>query len=188
MQNYTGTDPEVNSRSLFAQPSQCASFMGNGQLAVTEFIRHHNTLAHVGLLEWTDPEFENTLRTIVGYKFFHLMGQLDMDSLNELVETSLKQKLRYLDYPTECNLRRLLERENKEGHYQQYDAQEHLRAHREFYKRWEIILFGNMQNPKAQYENPVDAVDKTATSKAARKSNGICGLLFGIVIVYLAKF
>jgi len=114
------------------------------------------------------------------------MSKLDMDSLNDLVDTSLKQKVKYFDYPTECKLRKLLHNEHGDGHDGQ-DAREHLRSHREFYKEWAKSLFGDVQfaPPVIVFPNVTEAVEMTATSNAIRCTSEIFGLVCGIIIYIL---
>jgi hypothetical protein len=59
----------------------------------------------------TNPEFESLLRLrpTFGQKFFNKMSKLDMDTLNDLVDAFLKQKMKSFDYPTECKLRKTIE-------------------------------------------------------------------------------
>jgi len=66
------------------------------------------------------------------------MANLNLGYLDDLVIASRKEKIQYLDYSTECKLRRLLDKEERDSW-----AKEHLRRHREFYKKWEKELFSD---------------------------------------------
>jgi hypothetical protein len=185
MQNYIGTDEDIHRGILFANPKECESFLAKGQLTVTEFIRHHNTLATSGLWEWTDPDFESALQTTVGDKFFNHMGKLDMEKLNDLVATSLKQNVKYFDYPTECKLRKLLQKEKVDG-WEGRDAREHLRSQREFYKKWGKNLFGEIMieapGDDTPRENTTETVVMTVSSQATRHYAEIFWVVCGMII------
>jgi len=130
--------PQPGSHILYANPAECQTFLGSGELTVTEFIRTHNSLASKGYVNWTDPQFHGTLTRTVGQRFFHHMANLNLGYLNDLVTASRKEKIQYLDYSTECKLRRLLDKEERDSW-----AREQLRRHREFYKKWEKELFSD---------------------------------------------
>lgn len=180
MQNYTGKDDDIHGGMLFANPKECESFLAKGQLTTTEFIRHHNTLASSGLWEWTDPDFESALQRTVGDKFFHHMGNLDGEKLNDLVATSLKQNVKYFDYLTECKLRKLLEKEKVDG-WEGRDAREYLRSQREFYKKWGKNLFGEIVDG-IPTENTTEAVVMTVASQATRHYSEIFCVVWGMII------
>lgn len=144
MQKYSGNDPEITDKTLFANPSQCQAFLINGQISVSEYIRHHNNLAASGLWPWTDEDFELALQGTVGKMYFHHMGNLDWENLEDLVTTSLPRKMKYLDYPTECKLRKLLDKEHRDGD-EGLQGREDLRNLREFYKAWGGMLFGDLE-------------------------------------------
>jgi hypothetical protein len=194
MQNYTGNDGHVSVSTLFAHPSECHKFLANGQLTVAEFIRHHNTLAYAGLWKWTDPQFENALQNTVGPKYFKLMAKLDMKKLNELVSSSLKQKVQFLDYPTECRLKKLLEKEKDYGPDGR-TAREELNNHREFYNEWGRLLFGGsamkeqeeeIATPAAVTANPTAAATATTVASiAAERLHGVLWIVIGSLLYLL---
>jgi hypothetical protein len=156
---------------------------------VTEFIRTHNTLADMNLVDWSDPNFHETLRGTVGQRFFHYMANLNVDYLDTLVSASRKQKIRYLDYGTECKLRRLLNKEQGGGQ-NGVGASEHLKRHRDFYKNWEKELFGDQV---VQIPAPPPTVPQNAELEkmTVAKSSGwlVRGNMYAIVlgiIIYVA--
>jgi hypothetical protein len=192
MQNYTGNDRHVSVSTLFAHPSECHDFLAKGQLTVTEFIQHHNTLAYAGLWKWTDPQFEIALQNTVGQKYFKLMAKLDMKKLNDLVSSSLKQKVRFLDYSTECRLKKLLEKEKDYGPDGR-TAREELNNHREFYNEWGRLLFGDSAMKEKEEETAAPAVTAnptvgtTATTATSNAAERFCGVLWIVIgsIYYL---
>lgn len=181
---------EPGSRVLYANPEECQKFLGSGEMTTSEFIRTHNTLTDNGFINWTDPAFHETLRGTVGQRFFHHMANLNMDHLDDLVAASLKQKVRYLDYGTECKLRRLLDNEKSDDANGVW-AREHLRRHRDFYKKWETELFGDhvFQVPKPPPTIGHNAESQTANSAKSSGYSLRCNLyaiLAGIIIIYIA--
>jgi hypothetical protein len=56
----------------------------------------------------------------------------------------LPHKMKYLDYPTECKLRKLLDKEHRDGD-EGLQGREDLRNLREFYKAWGGMLFGDLE-------------------------------------------
>jgi hypothetical protein len=187
MQKYKGDDAQITGKSLFANPSVCHTFLENRQITVSEYIRHHNTLATNGLWPWTDEDFETALKTTVGKIYFHHMGRLDLHNLEDLVSTALTKKVKYLDYPTECKLRKLLDKEHREGF-----GREDLRNHREFYRAWGELLFGDIEieMPSIQVVNSTsETVTLSATSQATRRYEGvfwICAAILVYLVVYQA--
>jgi hypothetical protein len=190
MQNYTGSEEEVKAGTLFANPPECHDFLSNGQITVTEFIRHHTSLAYAGLWKWTDPQFENALKDTVGIKYFKLMAKIDMKNLNDLVSSSLRQRVRYLDYPTECKLRKLLQKEKNYGPEGRM-AREELNNHREFYNEWGRLLFGESKMMEVEAEALVattssPTVTPTAvTSSAAERLWGMLWIVIGSFFYFL---
>lgn len=175
MEQYTGKDNSINAQIYFARPEECHSFLERGLLSVTEFIRHHNTLAYNGLWSWTDPDVEKVLQTTVGRKFFNYMGNLNMDNLNEMVAADLTKTEQYLDYPTECKLRRLLAREQDHGQ-QGKDAREQLRNYREFYSGWDNTLFRNL-TLETEKSAPVATAAASSNSTQAVKATSAASYL-----------
>jgi hypothetical protein len=57
----------------------------------------------------TNPGIESLLRPTFGHKLFNKMSKLDKDTLNDLVDAFLKQKMKSFDYPMECKLRKTIE-------------------------------------------------------------------------------
>jgi hypothetical protein len=180
---------DPSSQIFYANPEECQKFLGNGEMTVTEFIRAHNTLADNGFINWNNSEFHETLRGTVGQRFFHHMANLDIDYLDALVTPPAKQKVKYLDYATECKLRRMLDKEaggDPKGGW----ARDHLRRHREFYGKWEKALFGDhvfhvpAPPPTAQH-------NAESTTAGDAKSLG-CSLrcnvyaIFAGIIIYVA--
>ena len=184
MAKYTGKNPEITGKTLFANPSVCHFFLLNGQITVSEYIRHHNTVAANGLWPWTDDEFEIALRTTVGRAYFHHMGHLNLANLEDLVTNSLTQKIKYLDYPTECKLRKLLDKEHRDG-AEGLREPEDLRNHREFYKAWGEMLFGGIEieRPVAKIENNTAEGDlMKPVSQASGRRRGILWKIFTIFL------
>jgi len=173
MQKYSGNDPEITGKTLFANPYECRSFLINGQISVSEYIRHHNTLAANGLWPWTDEDFELALHLNVGKVYFHHMGNLNWANLEDLVTTSLTAKIKYLDYPTECKLRKLLDKEHRDGD-DGLRGREDLRNHREFYKAWGEMLFGDLEIEiptaiQAFVNETSEGMVMTATSQGSKR-------------------
>jgi hypothetical protein len=186
---YSGNDPEITGKTLFANPSVCHSFLVNGQITVSEYIRHHNTLAANGLWPWTDEDFEMALQITVGKVYFHHMGNLDLANLQDLVKTSSTRKWKYLDYPTECKLRKLVDKEHRDG-MEGLQGRADLRNHREFYQAWGEMLFGDIviEMPRIDiHNNTSEGVVKTSTSPAFGRDQGMSWTLCAI-LVYLAIY
>jgi hypothetical protein len=186
---WNAVDP--SSQIFYANPEECQKFLGNGEMTVTEFIRAHNTLAHNGFINWNNSEFHETLRGTVGQKFFHHMANLDMDYLEALATPPAKQKVKYLDYGTECKLRRMLDKEaggDRNGGW----ARDHLRRHREFYGKWEKALFGDhvfqvpALPPTVQHEAESRTEAKVKGLGVSLRCN-IYAIISGIII-YVAAF
>lgn len=183
MQNYTGSAEEVKAGTLFASPPECHNFLAKGQITVTEFIRHHSSLAYAGLWKWTDPQFETALKDTVGIKYFRLMAKIDMKNLNDLVSSSLRQNVKYLDYSTECKLRKLLQKEKIYGPDGRM-AREELNNHREFYNEWGKLLFGESKMMEVEAELLVTATSSpTATPTAVPSSAAerLCGVIWVVI-------
>jgi len=189
MRKYSGNDLEITGKTLFANPSVCHSFLVNGQITVSEYIRHHNTLALNGLWPRTDEDFEMALQITVGKVYFHHMGNLDLANLEDLVHTPSTRKMKYLDYPTECKLRKLLDREHRDG-VEGLQGRADLRNHREFYKAWGEMLFGDIviEMPRIDiHQNASEGVVMTATGRASGQHQGISWTLCAI-LVYMAIY
>lgn len=161
-------------------------------MTVTEFIRTHNTLADKGFVNWTDPAFHRTLKGTVGQRFFHHMANLNIEYLDDLVTASREQKVQYLDYGTECKLRRLLDKEkgDKGDIGSNSWAKEHLQLHREFYKKWERELFGDhvFQVPGPTQAKGQNGESQTATADKSASRPLRCNMyaIFLGIIIYMA--
>lgn len=190
MRKYSGNDPEITDKTLFANPSQCQAFLINGQIFVSEYIRHHNNLAASGLWAWTDEDFELALQVTVGKNYFHHMGNLDWENLEDLVTTSLPRKMKYLDYPTECKLRKLLDKEHRDGD-DGLQGREDLRNHREFYKAWGEMLFGDLEieMPVIHPTNETsEGVVMNAVSQGSRQHQHITLILLASLVYMILYF
>jgi hypothetical protein len=161
-------------------------------MTVTEFIRAHNTLADKGFIKWNNSEFHETLRGTVGQRFFHHMANLNVDYLDALAITPAKDKVKYLDYATECKLRRLLDKEavgDPKGGW----TRDHLTRHREFYAKWEKALFGDhvfhvpAPPPTAQHSAESTTAGDAKSLGFSLRCN-IYAIISGIIIYVAAMY
>ena len=159
--------------------------MTHGQITVAEYIRHQHTLAENGLWRWTDVSLEEGLKRSVGRKYFDAMANLNETTLDGLVKMEPKQQIRYLDYPTECKLRKLLKNAQMDG-AEGEDARNELNKHKEFYRKWGIALFGQSTVEKeadVKESMPLEAVSGVRASSGGAPSRKLCAWILAVAIV-----
>ena len=113
------------------------------------------------------------------------MANLNETTLDDLAKMAPEQQIRYLDYPTECNLRKLLRTAQTDGS-EGAEAREELRKHKDFYRKWGIVLFGRSPVEKEAAATPESTPSETVAAKSrsgGAPSKKICALvlMFGIV-------
>jgi hypothetical protein len=187
MRDYTGNDPAVNSGSYFALPSECHRFLAKGGITTFQYFIHRNKLIAGGLWR-SEYEMDAALKNTIGGKFFHLMANLDINNFRELVSMNMnaKQTVNFMDYPEECRLRKLLEKEKDDG-LDAVHARKVLGEERAYYRNWKDRLFGVNYTFKEEKPSTVETVTQNGTLVSATSGGGrnrvtSIGIFVGIVI------